>query len=711
MKRIKNDLIFAFIVGLLSAVGQVILIRELLIELLGNEIVFSLFLAIWLFLIAIATYIAHFFIGKISADKVVKLAIKIYLIILPFQFLFIRWLSPQLVEVSGLVVNLPAMISIAVIVLLPGCFIVGFLFPYNCIFNKSKSKPIQKVYIAESLGMVAGGIFFLGLVNFINSFSILVSISLISSILIFFYERKYINLSFVIIFSILLIFSANIFQKNYKLHFIDQKILQTNESAYGRFDVTESNQQENYYWDGKVFANSQNQKIAEEIINFVLLQHAQPERILLVGGLLAGYPSEIFKYNSIKEVDYLEIDKNIIEFFQKNNREKFPKLNLINADPVKYIQETTKRYDIILIDVPAPNSMFLNRFYTYEFFQSLKQNLSKKQSLVAITLPNAANLMRKELAHLSSVVWFTFDKNFQNTIFLPATKSIFIGSRGNLITNDEKELIARLNNRKINANYFNESLIFDVCNQLRKEAFWGRINSFEPEVNYNLFPKAYILSIISWAKHLDLELTSGFTTLKKVRIFLLICIPILLLGIAFLNNLFDNKFAFIDSFGVLSISFIAFIIQLILIYYVQIYYGYVYIMIAAFNITFMVGLTLGFGYFSNLILELKNLYLFFIFIALYIIIFLPIKVPVIIVLIFNIIVAVLEGTILAKIINKYKTVNYSDLFYFLDTIAATVGGLIFSLLLLPVFHLKVVLYLLIGLLIFNFILNIKSKVL
>ncbi len=111
--------------------------------------------------------------------------------------------------------------------------------------------------------------------------------------------------------------------KNYSSRYTPNKLISSEDSRYGRFDISQGDKQKNYFWNGVLFANSSNKKYAEEMVNFILLQNNKPRSILLIGGLLNGFVEEFLKNENINRLDYLELDENIIHESKTFNKKNF----------------------------------------------------------------------------------------------------------------------------------------------------------------------------------------------------------------------------------------------------------------------------------------------------------------------------------------------------------------------------------------------------
>ena len=114
----------------------------------------------------------------------------------------------------------------------------------------------------------------------------------------------------------------------------------------------------------------------ELIAHIPLFTHPNPKNVLVIGGGDGGTVREVVKHKSVETVDFVELDKKVIEACKKY----MPKLsceidnekvNLIITDGIKYVAETDKKYDVIIVDCPDPvgpaKGLFEKEFYKNVF--------------------------------------------------------------------------------------------------------------------------------------------------------------------------------------------------------------------------------------------------------------------------------------------------------------------------------------------------------
>jgi spermidine synthase len=416
---------------------------------------------------------------------------------------------------------------------------------------------------------------------------------------------------------------------------------------------------------------------------------------------LNGYPEQFFAADSTLRIEYLEMEKNIISFYRQNHPRLSEKIHFTTLDPIKYLIKSKTKYDLIFIDVPDPTSLFLNRFYTKEFFQTVKKHFQDENSVFICSVSNSANFLIPELAKLNGVIYQTLKSVFPKVVFIPASKCLYAAGSGNYISHDPQILTVRMKKKHLSGKWFNRILIFDICNATRTKYFEKAISRYRNNINLNLFPKAYLLTILFWTKHLDLNLSEYFLIGRNLKYVLEFIIFLILFLLAFG---FGRRSDFKQTYNIISVSFVAFIFQLLLIYLTQIYFGFAYLTISVFTISFMLGLSLGFLIWNKF--KVSILSLFLMNLALTIILFLILKNPISIGVLYsiNFFAAVLEGLILAGNLSEIKERKIGKKgrkFYFLDTLGATLGGSMLGIILIPLFGIGEIIFLLMFILLGN----------
>jgi len=109
------------------------------------------------------------------------------------------------------------------------------------------------------------------------------------------------------------------------------------------------------------------------------------EHVLVLGGGDGLGARELLKYKSVKSIDLVDLDPEIIKFaktnvFMKNlNKDSFsnPKVNITVTDATEWLAKpVTKKYDLVIIDFPDPTTDLLWGLYTVKLYKQVAARLN-----------------------------------------------------------------------------------------------------------------------------------------------------------------------------------------------------------------------------------------------------------------------------------------------------------------------------------------------
>ena len=350
----KQKLLFFSItaLGISSIITQLIVIREFISVFYGNELVFGIILANWLLLTGLGAYLGKY-VDKIRYKLRLLIISQIIIALLPFLYISLIRLSRNYFFLPGVMISISDIFLFSLILLLPYCLISGYLLILACsIFSDKKdSASIGKVYFIDNIGDILGGFLFsFILIYFLNPFQIIFLILIINLLACFllskFIRRKILSafIILLLIFSSLIFFIFDLNKITTRLQYKNQELLFEKDSLYGRLVVTKTQDQINFFENGVTLFSTENTVDNEETVHYALVQHDNPNNILLISGGVSGTLNEILKYD-VDKIDYVELDPLTIELGKKYttnlNKEN---VNIINLDGRLFVKNTKEKY-------------------------------------------------------------------------------------------------------------------------------------------------------------------------------------------------------------------------------------------------------------------------------------------------------------------------------------------------------------------------------
>ena len=170
----------------------------------------------------------------------------------------------------------------------------------------------------------------------------------------------------------------------------------------------------------------------ESLVQPCMISHPNPKSVFVAGGGEGATIREALAHPSVERVTMVDIDRVVVELCRKHlpdhHRGSFddPRLDLHFADALKYLEETTDRYDVIIVDVPDPlEGGPAVMLYTQEFYNLVKERLNPN----GMTATHAGPTGPAFYDQCFSSVFNTIDSVFPTTIpyeaFVPAFGSVW----------------------------------------------------------------------------------------------------------------------------------------------------------------------------------------------------------------------------------------------------------------------------------------------
>lgn len=146
------------------------------------------------------------------------------------------------------------------------------------------------------------------------------------------------------------------------------------ESEFQRIDVMESvDMGKVLAVDGDLMLTEKDEFIYHEMITHVpMAVHPEVKKVLVIGGGDGGVVREVIKYDTVEQIDVVEMDQLLVEVCRKYIPEIAGSLNdkrvtIYNEDGLRFIRSKTNEYDLIIIDSPNPfgpgEGLFTKEFY------------------------------------------------------------------------------------------------------------------------------------------------------------------------------------------------------------------------------------------------------------------------------------------------------------------------------------------------------------
>jgi spermidine synthase len=580
-------------IGVSAVLTQVTLMRELLAAFSGNELVFGIVLGNWMLLTGIGSAVGRTA-SRLRSPMAALVVAQVLVALLPVADVFLLRTLRNVVFLRGTEVGATDTMVTCFVLLAPYCLLIGYLLPLASLvagqaFVRQAFQPdptanvrlesltyaIGRVYFLDNVGSVLGGAAFsLLLVHIVGHFGILYAAAAVNLVLAGLLARSAgrrallgaVALAGAALAGIALV---DLDRLSIDLQFRGQQVVEHRQSPYGSLVVTKLGRQYNFIENGVVLFSTDNTDQVEETVHYAMAQRTDARRVLLIAGGVSGTAKEILKY-PVEAVDYVELDPAVIETARRwlPHALDEPRIHVMPTDGRLFIKQTAARYDVVLLDVPAPSTSQLNRFFTREFFAEV-QRVLQPDGVVSFAFPGFESHPGPELASMYATAHRTLKEVFGNVLVLPGARTFFLASEGHL-TN---AIGQRLQAAGIATRLLTPAYLDDLRSPGRQTEVHNTLSDAAP-INRDFSPILYYQHLCWWMN----QFKTRFGLLEAALLGLLALYVVRLRPVAL---------------AVFTTGFAASALEVVLLLGFQVLYGSVYHQVGMVVTMFMLGLGIG----------------------------------------------------------------------------------------------------------------------
>jgi spermidine synthase len=603
--------------GFSSVVGQIVLLRELIVVFNGNEISLGIMLATWLLWTAVGSSLSSVLtsgqqLGINNPRRLTAALLCLQAASMPATIWALRASKSMFQTVPGELVGPQPMLLTTLVCLSVFCAVSGALFVAAARMFESDREVTARVaassaYLLEAAGSAAGGaVASIVLLRFLESFQIASAVGLISlcmaGVLLLRMRRRDVALLFVaaalVAIPLLMLVGPRLDRAAKERLWKGFNLVASRDTIYGNLAVTETGAIRSIYADGVNLANAPDPSAAEEAVHYGLLEHPAPQRVLLIGGGVNGAVGEALKHPSVAQLDYVELDPALIEMASRY----FPaqaaalsdaRVHIHYADGRRYLKTAGDKFDVILVVVPDPQTAQLNRFYTAEFFRAAREHLARGGEL-GIELRSSEETLSPDLRDFLRCIRKTLEEVFPHVVAIPGEMiHFFAATEPDVLSADPGVLVARLRERGISTRYVSRYFIpyrmmpdrmQQVEEQLRPLA--------STPVNRDFAPVAYSFDVLLWNAQFGSEYSDRFRKVEHLPFLelfgLVVAFLMVVAGLAVLAVGRKRRERSAAACCTAATGFTLMALQILLLLGFESVYGYVY-----HELSILIGLCMG----------------------------------------------------------------------------------------------------------------------
>jgi len=341
---------------------------------------------------------------------------------------------------------------------------------------------------------------------------------------------------------------------------------------------------------------------AGQIAAIGLCQSPKAESVLVVGSGL-GLCSQFLQLPQVKSVAWASTDpeyaRKIDAFIPAEMKISDSRFHRLSGDLRRTLAENLQSYDIVVVNLPDATSSVLNRYYTVEFYDQIKRSL-KPGGVLAVRVTAGENIMGTELINMGASIRLTLKEVFARFVLTPGEETWFIASDSEQLTSDPAVLRDRFRSIEGAEAVFPPEALLSVYLPDRAAAALESYSHADLSqhllINRDARPLTHLYSLLLTAKRSGAPLArlAKLLTLAGPLVFL---VPVLVLIVLRLLYVFGaeagaGRSGFDSSLLVFSAGAVGIGTVIVLMYLYQTYFGSLYLHIGIISSLFMVGLTI-----------------------------------------------------------------------------------------------------------------------
>ncbi len=168
-------------------------------------------------------------------------------------------------------------------------------------------------------------------------------------------------------------------------------IIYTTTTPYQRIVLTRWRDDIRLYLNGHIQFSSIDEARYHESLVIPAMEAASPvQDVLILGGGDGMAAREVLKYSSVTRITVVDIDPVITQLGQtrpellalNGGALNSPKVTIVNTDAMRFVEKSRDFFDVILVDLPDPNTEALSKLYSVSFYTLCARRLRPNGILV-----------------------------------------------------------------------------------------------------------------------------------------------------------------------------------------------------------------------------------------------------------------------------------------------------------------------------------------
>lgn len=477
----------AFLLGLFSVAGQVLLLRELISAFGGNELVIGVGLFGWMLAVALGAWTGG---RRERSESVIVLLVFASLLLLA-EVALIRFLPGWLTGSPGMTVAVGWVLILSSVLSMPVAWFSGRLFSAISRHGWTAARGVSNAYLWEGLGSFAGGLAVTALVGTILSSlgaAIAVGSAVIGASTVIHLRENRVGRWMAVIMAILLAtlsdpIADNVERELDRSRWAPFEVLSSFDTPYGHQAILEREGLQVLVSDNHIEGAIAISSTAEHLLLGGLLYVPGADNIVWLGRAETGLMQLA---QQLGRTDIIAVDPRARLTHKLNNTITLQGTAIrIDNDPLRFMKHSQLlgRADLIMIDLGRPSSYFQTRLATSGFVAPTYARLRDSGVAVMAVPYDTDRYVSPEAEQALQNIWGAWTSVFPHYWVWPGETTLLFGSSQPLDTLTGMTLGERLDSLPYQPQFLRPEVLLDRLGDLKVERLHsviaddGRANS------------------------------------------------------------------------------------------------------------------------------------------------------------------------------------------------------------------------------------------
>lgn len=477
----------AFLLGLFSVAGQVLLLRVLISAFGGNELVIGVGLFGWMLAVALGAWTGG---RRERAESIIALLVFASLLLL-VEVALIRFLPGWLTGSPGMTVAVGWVVILSAVLSMPVAWFCGRLFSAISRHGWTAARGVSNAYLWEGLGSFAGGLAVTALVGTILSSlgaAIALGAAVVGASIIVQMGHNRAGRWIAMIMAILLAILSdpiadNVERELDRSRWAPFEVLSSFDTPYGHQAILEREGLQVLVTDNHIEGTIAIGSTAENLLLGGLLHIPGADNIVWLGRAETGLMQLA---EQLGRTEIIAVDPRARLTHKLNNTITLEGAAIrIDNDPLRFMKHSQLlgRADLILIDLGQPGSYHRARLATARFLLPVYARLRDSGVAVMAVPYDTDRYVSPEAEQALQNIWGAWTSVFPHYWVWPGETTLLFGSSQPLDTLTARNLVERLESMSYQPQFLRPEVLWDRLGDLKVDRLHsviaddGRANS------------------------------------------------------------------------------------------------------------------------------------------------------------------------------------------------------------------------------------------